>query len=200
MKKGTKFVGLILIGSFVLVTSFLFTKNAAIIKHKKEQRREAHIISKVVDFIHKDGTDLDRERLEEIVRAIYKVSKEKGIDYRIILALAKIESNFRNDAISPKGARGLLQIKPSVGERIAKDVGIQFHGKKSLHDSEKNVIIGTHLLSNLINEYFDIHGALSAYNMGQTKLSEHSIKDYRTKFSKAVLREYKRYIEVLPDP
>ncbi|MCX7856552.1 MAG: transglycosylase SLT domain-containing protein [Deltaproteobacteria bacterium] len=165
-----------------------------------EEIKEKCVVSQVVDFIQKEGTNLDTETLQEVATAIYRVSKKSGIDYRIILALAKVESNFRIDAVSPKGARGLLQVKPSVAHKVAKDLGIKLHNRKSLHDSQKNVMIGTHILSNLIEEYHDIHYALSAYNMGETRLSDYSSQNYRTKFSNAVLKEYKRYIEVLPDP
>ena len=200
MKTPMKLPVIILAGSFFIAAAILFTKNTPIINEKKEERREKRVISVVVDFIQKDANNTDRQTLEQVVTAIYRASKKKGIDYRMVLALAKVESNFRNDAISPKGARGLLQIKPSVAEGIAKDLGIKLNSKKSLHEFEKNIIIGTHILSSLIEEFYDIHGALSAYNMGQTKLLEQSTNDYRTKFSKAVLREYKRYMEILPDP
>jgi soluble lytic murein transglycosylase len=189
-------VGLVL----TFISIFLFTKNAAILKEKKEERRERLIVSLAAEKIEKEAANTDRQTLEEVVTAIYRASKRKGIDYRIVLALAKVESNFRNDAISPKGARGLLQIKPSVAESIAKDLGIRLNSKKSLHEFEKNILIGTHILSSLIEEFYDIHRALSAYNMGHKKLLEQSNSDFRTTFSKAVLREYKRYLEILPDP
>jgi len=189
-------VGLVL----TFISIFLFTKNAAIVKEKKEEGRERLIVSLAAEKIEKEAANTDRQTLEEVVTTIYRASKRKGIDYRIVLALAKVESNFRNDAISPKGARGLLQIKPSVAESIAKDLGIRLNNKKSLHDFEKNILIGTHILSSLIEEFYDIHRALSAYNMGHKKLLEQSNSDFRTTFSNAVLREYKRYLEILPDP
>jgi soluble lytic murein transglycosylase len=199
--EGPRRTKIIVIGLVLTIMSiFLLTKNAAIVKEKKEERRERLIVSLAAEKIEKEAANTDRQTLEEVVTAIYRASKRKGIDYRIVLALAKVESNFRNDAISPKGARGLLQIKPSVAESIAKDLGIRLNSKKSLHEFEKNVLIGTHILSSLIEEFYDIHRALSAYNMGHKKLLEQSNSDFRTTFSKAVLREYKRYLEILPDP
>ncbi|MCS7280190.1 MAG: transglycosylase SLT domain-containing protein [Desulfobacterota bacterium] len=192
-------VSFLLFFSFLFGSSVILKKNNALREVKEEKNREEYVVSTTVDFLTKDGVDVDRKTLEGVVRSIYRVAKTKGVDYRIVLALAKVESNFRNDAVSPKGARGILQIKPSVAQAVAKDLGIKLEGKKSLHESEKNIVIGTHLLSSLIDKYFDIHGALSAYNMGQTRLAEKG-KNYETKFSKLVLKEYKRYIEILPDP
>jgi len=49
----------------------------------------------------------------DIASFVYVESKSHEVDYRLVLAVMKVESNFRLDAVSPKGARGLLQIKPS---------------------------------------------------------------------------------------
>lgn len=200
MGKEKKIALVILCGSFLFSSLFLFITTQKVINQKKEEKKERHIILKAVDVIAKEGTDLGRKELEEVILAIYRISKKMEIDYRIILALARVESNFRNSAVSPKGARGLLQIKPSVAYKVAEDAGIKLSDKKGLHDSVKNVTIGAHLLSSLVEEYYDIHGALSAYNMGKKRLIESIKNDYRTDFSHAVLKQYKRYIEILPDP
>lgn len=166
----------------------------------REQKREMEIIRRVSDVIEKDVRCLDKSATQSIATAIYRISKTKNIDYRIVLALAKVESNFKKDAVSPKGARGLLQVKPSVAKEIAKDLGIKPDGKGWLHDYESNVALGTHLLSKLIEKFDDIHTALTAYNIGETRLSNLSSPRVKSRFSESVLKEYKRYVEILPDP
>ena len=191
---------IIILSCSVVMMCLVIIKNATRVKEDPEQEREMQIVTRAVDLIRRDGVNLNRRTLEQVVSAIYRVSRKNGIDYRIVLALAKVESNFRNEAVSPKGARGLLQIKPSVAEKVAKDLGIDLRNRRALHECEKNVEIGTYILSNLIEKYYDIHAALSGYNMGQDKLLELSGNDRSTTFSRAVLREYKKYIEILPDP
>ena len=68
-----------------------------------------------------------------------------NIDYRLVLALMKIESNFRCDAVSEQGARGLLQVKPSLARFIAEDVGIGWRGDEALDEPETNIRIGVQL-------------------------------------------------------
>ncbi len=200
MEKRKKLVITLIFGAITLAAIFTFLSNKAFFRRNEEEEKENRLITKVIEVIKQEATHTDEKGLEGALRAIYRVSKKKGIDYRMILALARVESNFRDDAVSPKGARGLLQLKPSIAESVARDIGIPLNGKKCLHDSEKNVTIGIHLLLTLIDEYYDIHAALSAYNMGKAKIQELSANQYRTKFSNAVLREYKRYMEILPDP
>ena len=77
------------------------------------------------------------------------------------LAVAKIESNFNHEAISSKGAIGVMQIMPLTAKKI---YGIERH---KLFNPVINIKIGLHFLDSLIKRYkgrVDI--ALSHYNGG----------------------------------
>lgn len=191
---------LIILSSFSIFSFLLFAKALDTLVSLREQKREMEIIRSISDAIGKDVGGLDQDSTEIIASAIYRISKKENLDYRIVLALAKIESNFRRDAVSPKGARGLLQVKPSVAKEIAKEIGINLEGKGSLHECEKNVALGTRLLSSLIEKFDDIHTALTAYNIGETRITNLNRSKVRSRFSESVLREYRRYVEILPDP
>jgi soluble lytic murein transglycosylase len=114
----------------------------------------------------------------------------------------KVESNFKNDAISRKGARGLLQVKPSLARYIAKDTGIQVEGVTSLHEPEKNIQIGVNYLSKLLDMFEDLASALHAYNAGPSKVKKIGALNTApsTHFTKKVMNEYQQIIEILPDP
>ncbi len=47
-----------------------------------------------------------------------RVERESGIDWRLLSAIAHTESNFREDAVSRRGAAGLMQIMPHIGEHF----------------------------------------------------------------------------------
>ncbi len=185
------------IGLMVFVCSYqghsLFQKNL---------KRDERIVEKIASFMEDEGFTLGREKLLETARSIYKVSKQYGVDYRLMLAIIKIESNFKHDAVSPKGARGLLQIKPSLAKFIAKDAGVHWKGIKTLDEPEKNIKIGIFFFSRLLEDFDNIYLALNAYNMGPTKL-KNILKEKKThdrSFSMQVLREYKDISAVLPPP
>jgi len=165
------------------------------IKHQKIEK-------KIFEFLVDEGVDIPPERLLSISKMIYRTSKSHNLDYRLMLAIMKVESNYRHDAVSPKGARGLLQVKPSLAKYIAKDAGVNWGGKKTLDEPEKNIKIGVYFFSMLMRDFESLNLALHAYNMGPTKfkkvLSENT--RYNKKFSNLVLKEYDRISSILPSP
>ncbi|HOV90963.1 MAG TPA: lytic transglycosylase domain-containing protein [Syntrophorhabdaceae bacterium] len=165
------------------------------IKHHKIER-------KIFEFLVDEGVDIPPERLLSISKMIYRTSKSHNLDYRLMLAIMKVESNYRHDAVSPKGARGLLQVKPSLAKYIAKDAGVNWGGKNTLDEPEKNIKIGVYFFSMLMRDFESLNLALHAYNMGPTKfkkvLSENT--RYNKKFSNLVLKEYDRISSILPSP
>jgi soluble lytic murein transglycosylase len=166
---------------------------------------EEEIVGKIADHIANENPRLTGGHLASIARAVYEESENCGLDYRFVLAVMKVESNFSQKAVSSKGARGLLQIKPSLAKYIAPEVGIEWHGARTLDDPGKNVKIGLHLLSGLMEDFDNLHMALHAYNMGSRRLKEvKGVMGKRYKpekgFSKIVLDEYDKNVSLLPDP
>ncbi len=79
----------------------------------------------------------------------------------LAMAVAKVESNFRANAISPKGAIGVMQIMPRTA---LLEFGVK---RKDLFNPKINIKIGIKFLDNLIKAYKgDIGVALSHYNGG----------------------------------
>lgn len=96
---------------------------------------------------------------------VYDESSRYNLDYRLILALVKIESNFRYDAVFEQGARGLLQVKPALAKYIAEDLGIRWRGDETFDEPEENIKIGL-VFSKLIQNFQSINLALHAYYVG----------------------------------
>jgi len=160
------------------------------------------IISKTVQYLKGKKISATDEKLKTIAKSVYKESRKYDIDYRLVLAVMKVESNFKNEAISRKGARGLLQVKPSLAKHIEKDTGIQIEEVTTLHEPEKNIKIGVSYLSKLIDMFENLTSALHAYNVGPTKAKRTASASATssTPFTKKVMNEYRQIVEVLPDP
>ncbi|MGH7884972.1 MAG: lytic transglycosylase domain-containing protein [Thermodesulfobacteriota bacterium] len=104
-----------------------------------------------------------------LATVIYKECYEKGIDPSIVLGVIMVESRFHPEAVSNKGAMGLMQLMPNTGSYIAKQEGIELQTRNQLYDPEINVRIGIAYLSELEMKYNDISHALGAYNYGPYK-------------------------------
>ena len=103
-------------------------------------------------------------------------SKENGLDPVLVAALIRQESNFNPQATSPAGARGLMQLLPSVGKDLAAAKGIGPWDPDILYQPATNIKLGTAHLSVLIRKYPDVVKALSAYNAGESRVEKWSTK------------------------
>ena len=162
------------------------------------------IVSKTAEYLKGKMPFTSHEKVKAIANSVYEESQKYAIDYRLILAVMKVESNFKNEAISSKGARGLLQVKPSLAKYIAKDtgMGVEEVTSLSLHEPEKNIKIGVNYLSKLIDMFDNLTSALHAYNVGPSKIKKVGSLSTApsTGFTRKVMNEYQQIIEVLPYP
>jgi len=91
-----------------------------------------------------------------------------GLDPLLVATVIRVESSFRPQATSPKGARGLMQVMPATGEWVASQMGIPDFCSEQLFDPETNIKIGTWYLRHLKNQFDDnLAVTLAAYNGGR---------------------------------
>jgi soluble lytic murein transglycosylase len=175
--------------------------NPTRVVHREKVKKEKAVVE-IIDYLRNGNAELKDEKLKSISEAVYDESTRYNLDYRLVLAIMKVESNFRYDAVSAKGARGLLQVKPSLARYIAEDVGVTWQGANTLDEPEKNIKIGVHLFSQLLKDFQNIHMALHAYHVGPARLREilTEKKIPQKRYLNLVLDEYDRNISILPAP
>lgn len=76
-------------------------------------------------------------------------ASKHNLDPAWVFAIARQESAFFTDAISPAGARGLMQLMPGTAKILAKKYDVRFDGEALLHTPLVNVQLGTVYLKNL---------------------------------------------------
>lgn len=95
---------------------------------------------------------------------IAQAAQDSGVDQALLTAVIAIESGFRSDARSPKGALGLMQLMPATAASVLSVNDIE----RALVDPATNVRAGSRHLRRLIDQYpgrLDL--ALAAYNAGE---------------------------------
>ncbi len=90
------------------------------------------------------------------------------VDSDLVMAVIKTESNFNQNAISHRGAVGLMQIMPDTAEWIAEQLEDGNFTREKLHDPEINIRYGIWYLAELQREFDDnTILVLMAYNAGR---------------------------------
>ena len=98
-------------------------------------------------------------------KEITKYANDFSIDGALIASVANVESNFNENAMSDKGAVGVMQLMPSTAEWIAGKLGVEYD-EKLLYEGEYNIKLGSYYLSYLINYFQNEKLGLCAYNAG----------------------------------
>jgi len=119
---------------------------------------------------------------------IEEASVKYNIPTALIRAVIRQESNFDRDAVSPKGAMGLMQLMPSTAEVL---------GVENAFDAKENIHGGTGYLVDLLGRYNgNINRALAAYNAGPERVKDDIPNIRETKdYISAVLDFYEQYSE-----
>ena len=95
-------------------------------------------------------------------------AKANGVDSALVASVIMNESRFQNDARSPRGAIGLMQIMPETAQWIAFQLGDDNFSLEKLHEPETNIRYGVWYLAELQREFAGNNIlALAAYNAGR---------------------------------
>lgn len=103
---------------------------------------------------------------------IEKYAKEYSIDPLLVSAIISVESKYKKDAISYKGALGLMQILPTTGKWAAEEIGIKNYNDDMLFDEDINIKIGCWYLNKLKKQFDSIELVIAAYNGGSGNVAK----------------------------
>jgi hypothetical protein len=98
-------------------------------------------------------------------RLIRRTAAAQHVDVALVKAVMHVESGFNPNAVSPKGASGLMQLMPETAER---------YGVEDIFDPVQNVQGGVRYLKDLMVMFKDNHRlVIAAYNAGENAVRRH---------------------------
>ena len=99
-------------------------------------------------------------------------ASEYAVPAEIIYAVMNTESSFKSDALSAKGAIGLMQITPETFDWLCTKAGEKDANPELLYNPEINIKFGTYFLNLLYTEFGVWDTVFAAYNAGRGKVGE----------------------------
>jgi len=111
-----------------------------------------------------------------IAETILEESSKRKLDALLISAVIQVESGFQDSAVSPSGARGLMQIMPETGRALTRalrhEMGVRAAAFKPewLDNPFVNIRLGVYYLHDLKKQFRDLNLALTAYNFGPAEI------------------------------
>jgi soluble lytic murein transglycosylase len=147
----------------------------------------------------KRAPDLGLTLRRQVGVAIAEEARRAGYDPLLVLAIIDVESDFDEAAVSEKGARGLMQIRPSTLHFLAEKEGLRLSREEVARDPGLGVRLGIRYLRQLQDRFGgDLELALMAYNAGPARIrqaiKEKELDTFR-RYPMLVRRDFRRFRE-----
>jgi soluble lytic murein transglycosylase-like protein len=139
-------------------SNFTDVSTAEIMGYEKDLTLPAALESKPISPSKTPTADLNQ--------VVNSASTAYHLDPDLVNSVIHAESGFKSHAVSPKGARGLMQLMPSTASAL---------GVNDTFDPKDNVGGGSRYLRELLERYnFDLVKALAAYNAGPERVQHYN--------------------------
>jgi soluble lytic murein transglycosylase len=106
--------------------------------------------------------------------ALMAEAAEQQLDASLVAAVIRQESSFNPAATSPAGARGLAQVMPELGERLARELNYPIWDPVLLYQPDVSIQLGAVHLRELLGTYDQRPHILAAYNAGRSRVERWS--------------------------
>lgn len=138
------------------ITAYQFFEN---VRQALVTLRSARIATSAFGTAIYDGHARITQPMPQYLSSIMtEAAARHGVDPRLLAAVAARESRFNPKAVSPVGARGIMQLMPSTARYLGVD---------DVFDARQNVMAGARYLRTLLDTFHgDLDLTLAAYNAG----------------------------------
>lgn len=149
--------------------------------------RVVSILSGYHDTLHHDPALL--------AELIMQKSEQHGLDPFLVLGMIQAESGFNSRAVSSKGARGLMQLRPNTATLMDPNLDFAVENVSLISDNEINISLGTRYMAKMIRRFGNLESALEAYNRGPEAMHRQITgeDDFEPHYSGKVIYNYRQF-------
>ncbi len=122
---------------------------------------------------------------------ILESGKRNAVDPVLLYSIMHQESTFKQGAISPKGARGLMQLMPPTARRF---------GVRNIFDPRQNIEGGARYMRFLLDLFKDVNLALAGYNAGEGAVMKYGYRVPPYRETQEYVRRISRRYGLIRDP
>ncbi len=144
------------------VPVFGASPRAAVRSVVKADAKSGRLVRSVVLESAAETVKPDEAELDEMVN---RIAGEQGVESPLVHSVIRAESNYNPNAISPKGAQGIMQLIPATAKRF---------GVSNTFDPRENIQGGVRYLRYLLDYYGgDYTRSIAAYNAGEAAVDKY---------------------------
>ncbi len=132
------------------------------------------------------GRPLERKEAKDLAEHINDASTTFGVPPALVLAVIEVESSYDTKAVSKANCKGLMQVAPKTGAKVAATYGLP---------RSANVALGTAYLASMFGMFQRWDHALMAFNKGPGKFIEQNRQV--GKYARRVMGRYRLLIKLL---
>ena len=136
-----------------------FTRHKVQVEKKVTMVNNQPIVTVAINQTPKEPTKQD------INRWVHNACVKYSVDEKLVHAIIKAESTYRTEAVSNKGAVGLMQLMPATAERF---------GVEDRKNAKQNIEGGVKFLKFLMDTFKDKKLAVAGYNAGEHAVQRHN--------------------------
>ena len=168
---------------------------------KPVEKTQPKELVKIYSIVKSNRPGIADNEAWKVSTAILDESARRDLDPMLVLAVIKVESGFRDQALSPMGARGMMQIMPETGKYLSEEL-LRVDGFKTrtfmpdhLHDPVLNIKLGVYYLDGLKKQFRNLNLALLAYNLGPGEIQNRLDNNihFSDEYAAVVLDAYREY-------
>jgi soluble lytic murein transglycosylase-like protein len=157
---------ILMLAMFVFAASPVAAQQGHMTTVVKADAKSGRLVRSIVmepGVIASQNADLQNQDLKVMID---RIADEQGVESQLVHSVIRAESNYNSNAVSPKGAQGIMQLIPATAHRF---------GVTNTFDPRENIQGGVRYLRFLLDYYKgDYAKSIAAYNAGEGAVDKYN--------------------------